>query len=275
MPEITPEISWQPPLMHILLMAKSGGGKSTLCATFPKPMLVMSCDPVGKEVPYLERGQPGGVQKGEYCFYQDVMSKKTGEQIIRIEYWGEHDPFNPTAYPRWMKRTANLEKEIVKEGYKTVILDTLTFFEYSARAYSEHNINKEVKDGRQHYGFSAHACEQYVAMRWPNMILCNTIVCCHVADEKTDDDTEGLSVVKKMVAAPGQVPNKLPGAYGEVWRPYYAGKDAQGNAVYLLQTAQRPTNGFECKSLLRVADGITPHYDAIIADLKAKALANK
>lgn len=253
--------------LHVLLMGRPGGGKSTLCATFPKPMLVFGFDPAGKERPYMERGTGSGIKKGDYCFYREVCDlADPSKVIIRYEFWGENNPMKPTAHPRLMARMAGLEQDISKCGYQTVIVDTATFFELSARTYSEYSINASVKDGRQHYGYSAKMCEQYLMMRFPNLLLCNSIVCCHIDDQK-DDSEEGGVVVRKMAALPGKVPNRMCGGFGEVWRVYFAGKTAKGKPIHLLQTQPREVNTYDCKSLLHVPDGIQPHYEAIQAAL--------
>jgi len=248
--------------IHLLLMGRPGGGKSTLCATFPKPMLVFGFDPAGKEKAYMDRGKASDIKKGDQCFYREVYSNtEPSKVIIRYEYWGEPNPFKPTAYPRFVARTTGLEAEIEKIGYQTIVADTATFFELSARAYSEHSFQKDSKDGRQHYAFSTHACEQYLMMRWPNLLLCNSIVCCHIDDQKDESD-EG-TVIRKMAALPGKLPNRITGGFGEVWRVYYAGKDKANKPIHLLQTQQRPGNNYDCKSLLNIKDGIPPHYEAL------------
>ena len=45
------------PLTKFLVYGDPGSGKSTFLSTFPKPLLVFSFDPFGKEIPYLKHGQ--------------------------------------------------------------------------------------------------------------------------------------------------------------------------------------------------------------------------
>lgn len=249
--------------IHLLAMGRATGGKSFLCASFPKPMLVFGFDPAGKEKSYLERGKPGPITKGDHCYYREVFSASDPSKvIIRYEYWGESNPQKPTAYARFVARTANLEAEIAKVGYQTVVADTATFFELSARYYSEYSLNKDVKDGRQHYAFSTKACEQYLMMRWPNLLTVNSIVCCHIDDQK-DESEEGGVVIRKMAALPGKLPNRMPGGFGEVWRIYYAG-EKDGKPIHLIQTKGRNGNAYDCKSLLGVKDAIPNHYEAVV-----------
>lgn len=259
--------------IHLLLMGKPGGGKSTLCSTFPGPLLVLSTDPPDKVKAYLDLGKPTGYQKGQYCYFREVFDKTDEKKLLaRIEYWGESNPMKPTTYPRWMSRTASLEQDLEQGGFKTCILDTVTYFELMARCYSEMGCNQGVKDGRQHYAYSAHACEQYIMMRWPNLITCNSVVCAHIDDQK--DETEGEQVVmRKMVAMPGKMPNRAGGGFGEVWRCYYAGKDKAGTKLYRVQTQPRTEVTYECKSLQGFPDPCEPSYNAIWAAWDAKKAA--
>jgi len=43
--------------LHVVVMGDPGARKSTFAATFPKPMLVLNFDPMGKETPYLLAGE--------------------------------------------------------------------------------------------------------------------------------------------------------------------------------------------------------------------------
>lgn len=256
--------------LHVLLMGRPGAGKSTLAAGFEKPMLVALCDPPGKEQPYLDRGIPGEIKADQFGYYREVFSKKEPERlIIRIEYWGEANPLAPNAYPRWISRFANIEQEIVDKGWKTLVLDTATFFDLSARYYSINFLNKEAKpsDWGVHYRFATNASEQYIMMRWPNLLLANTLVLAHIDDQKDEaDSAEGGVVIRKMAALPGKLPNRLPGGFGEVWRVYVDQETGQR----IVQTQQRVNNSFDCKSLKGFPDGQYAHIDALWKALEEK-----
>lgn len=257
--------------IHGLILGRPGAGKSTLVATTPKRLLVCMTDPPGKEQPYLDRGIAGPIEAGDHCYYRHVFSRKEPDQwIIRIEFWGEPNPASPTMYPHWVARSVRLENDIREWGIKSIALDTATYFEYMARYYSAGGINKDVKDGRQHYAFSTAACEQYIAMRFPNFLLCNSFVLCHIDDQKDESDSGEGTVIRKMAALPGKLPNRLPGGYGEVWRVYVA---EDGSRV--LQTQARPNNTFDCKSLLGVPDYTFPHYEAVKKALEAKEASDQ
>jgi hypothetical protein len=43
-----------------LVYGEPGSGKTTFAATWPKPLLVIFFDPIGKDLPYLELGLRAG-----------------------------------------------------------------------------------------------------------------------------------------------------------------------------------------------------------------------
>lgn len=229
-------------------------------------MLVALTDPPDKAQPYLDRGRADEIKKGTHCYYQDVFSKKDPDKlVIRVEYWGEANPTSPTAYSHFIKRFNTIEEEIKTEGWKTVILDTVTYLELSARYYSKYGFNADTIDGRQHYAFSAQACEQYVMMRWPNLLLANTFVLAHIDDQKDESDSGEGVVIRKMAAMPGKMPNRVGGGFGEVWRVYVA-----DNGRHEVQTQHRPGNAFDCKSLKKFPDGCYADLEVMWAE-KEKA----
>lgn len=253
------------PRIHGLILGRPSAGKSTFVATGEKPMLVALCDPPDKAQPYLDRGNASEIKKGDYCYYQEVFSKVDPERlVIRVEYWGEPNPAEPSTYPRFIQRFNSIEAEIKTKGWKTLILDTVTYFELMVRYYSANGFNKDSKDGRQHYAFSANACEQYVMMRWPNLLMANTFVLAHIDDQKDETD-EGGAVIRKMAAMPGKMPNRVGGGFGEVWRVY---QDESG--AYTVQTAERPGSKFDCKSLKKFPDGCYPDLEVMWKEWEKK-----
>ena len=46
------------PPIHLLVYGNAGAKKSMLAATFPQPILVVMCDAIGKDGPYLRAGNP-------------------------------------------------------------------------------------------------------------------------------------------------------------------------------------------------------------------------
>jgi hypothetical protein len=65
------------PPIHVLVYGLAGAKKSILAATFPKPMLVVMCDAMGKEMPYLRAGDAQGVKfnKSLEIYTQNVLRR--------------------------------------------------------------------------------------------------------------------------------------------------------------------------------------------------------
>lgn len=64
--------------LHCLVYGDFGSMKSTFAATFPKPMLVLSFDNLGKEGPYTRKGEPGRVKWSNRhgIYVQDVYKRE-------------------------------------------------------------------------------------------------------------------------------------------------------------------------------------------------------
>lgn len=64
------------PDLHVLVYGDFGSKKSFLAASFPKPMIVMMFDPMGKDNPYLQQGTPGGIKynKTHGIYVQNVYA---------------------------------------------------------------------------------------------------------------------------------------------------------------------------------------------------------
>lgn len=253
--------------VHALIMGRSGIGKTTAVATWEKPILLLEWDPVGKEGPLLRRGKPTDFLKGEFCYYREVYSTKDPTRLIaRIEYWSEPNPFKPSAYGRWIKRSASLEADIAAWGIKTVVLDTANFFWLAAHNYGIEVDHPNNKQGQAHYGYSNTAVQQTVMMRIPNLLTVHSLVTCHEAEEVVEHDQDIGKETRIMPAFAGQLPRLIPGGFSEVWHLYVA-KDG---VTRLFQTRRRPDKPNDCKTLLQLPDPIVAHYEAI-----RKALMDK
>ena len=99
------------PIIHVVDYGPWGSGKSTFAATFPKPMLVIAFDPVGKEAPYIRRGIAGLDMLGEFDqVVRQVMSRKQEEKmLVQIESFHDTEvdaegKYLPVAYRRFLQR---------------------------------------------------------------------------------------------------------------------------------------------------------------------------
>lgn len=187
--------------------------------------------------------------------------------LIYIYYFNETNPLAPTVYPRFGNWSLGLRDLLKTLGAKSFCLDSATYLELSARLYSEMVENRTNKKGevtadrRIHYGYSAYECGRFIMGMVPNLIEVNSMAIAHISDQR--DDSESGAITRKMAALPGQIPNLLPGGYGEVWRVYPQGFDSHRKEAHWIQTQRRPDNTYDCKSLLHVPDPTQAHYKAI------------
>jgi hypothetical protein len=250
------------PTIRVLLEGESGVGKSTFAATFPGPRLVELFDPPGKGQPYLEGGIPGEIKRDGGVYYQEVLSEKTKNLITRVEYFSELSlaPESASAYDRFLKRAATLDRDL--QNYRTLIFDSATFFELAARKHSEYNLNRNVKDVRQHYGLSRHECEEWLMRKLPSLLFHNVVVIAHLDLVKNDVTGELL----RLAAVPGKLANSLGAGYGEVYRAFTQ-RDDSGVTTYWLQT--RSHEGYNCSSLIKATDPSIAHYKMLWENYKA------
>lgn len=251
----------RPPL-HVLAYGEPGSGKSEFAASFPKPMLVCLHDPPGKATrPYLSRGVAQPVERialeGTKLRIptQRVLSKKTGKLLIQVEHYFEGDPENPKAYNRFFKRKDRINEECERGEWATVVDDSLTYLELSARKYDQYKTNPDARDPRKWYGASGEQVEQMVMMRFASL-PCNVVVIAHV--NELEDELRGTLV--RNPAAPGKkLPKKLASAFEEF---YYCYVDGRGDAArYLMQT--RMGDGFNANTAIHAPDPCENSYRAL------------
>lgn len=241
------------PPIHVLMYGDSGAGKSTSAATFPKPMLVLAFDPYGKETPYLKRGI---VAEGEDEFgtrTQDVLSKKSGGLLIRVEHYIDFDPSKPEAYSRFLARLTRLNKDV--DEFQTIVLDSVTFMELAARKLQQYKINPNSKEPRQWFAGSTDTLEEVLMIRF-GALPCNVVVLAHVDEDK--DEVHGTYV--RNPSAPGRLRKRSPAGYGELYRAYVK-KAEGGDRKHLWQT--RSDSLFNAASQVGAPDPCDQDYRMI------------
>jgi len=254
----------RPPL-HVLLYGETGAGKSSFAATFPKPMLVICFDPLGKHMPYLKAGDPKEMKSYEIPInedesitipYQDV---RCPDGTIRVEFYHDMDIDAPTSFSNYRIRMARLQYELVQ--WKTLVTDSVTFMELCARKLDEKILNPLPEgvsryskgsghDARQWYGASTDALEEMLCIRYAGLPI-NVVVLAHTNKKKTfsqGDQVQGAF-------APGRLYERslLSAAYQEQYRCY----TDEGN--YLIQTGNR--GGFVGTTQIDAHDPSHPFYD--------------
>lgn len=218
------------PAIHVLPYGDFGCGKSTFADTFPNPKIVFCFDAFGKDMPYCKGQWVVGDLKvdGYGTTYREIHSKK-GTLMKRIEYY--HDQIwvqpeqiklkagtsvrdiKPDAYPRFMQRMAGFNDETTQ--WRTVVLDSVTSMEQSARRWDQFVLNPHAEDARRWYGNSKDLLERMLCGRFAGLPM-NVVVLAHVDDEKY----ENQGTPRRMPMAPGKLRASLPSQYGEVYHMY-------------------------------------------------------
>jgi hypothetical protein len=240
--------------IHCLVYGDSGAGKSTFAATFPKPMLVFAFDPRGKETPYLNRGEATGFGIDDQGSpYREVLSRKSGDAIVRLEYYLDAEPERPDGYARFGKRLLALQGEYDK--WQTIVVDSVTFMELTARKYHQYVLNKTSKEPRQWFAGSTDALEEVLMIRFGSLPM-NVVVIAHVDEEK--DELHGTFV--RNPKAPGRLRRGASAGYSEFYRAFVKFTDANVRQ-YVLQT--RSDRMWNAASQIGAPDPCDPVYQAL------------
>ncbi len=266
--------------IHVLVYGDFGAGKSTFADTFPNPKLVWCFDAYGKDTPYVRNPLHAvtPVQQDPYGGpYREVISRKTGAILKRIEYYHDTEwidvelirrkagtsvkDMKPAAYARFLRRMAGFDAEAA--GWRTVILDSVTSMEICARRWDQFILNPQAEDARQWYGASKDMLERMLLGRLAALPM-NVVVLAHIDDEKWE--SQGRQ--RRMPMAPGKLRGSLPSQYGEVYRQY------SDNAGHWLQAKSdeiwAATTQIDCPSPCEPSyKEIWANYDAAMAAVEA------
>lgn len=242
-------MSYRIPL-HTLVYGDSGSGKSTFAATFPKPMLVFSFDPRGKEIPYLTHGAT--VDDGHNT---NVVEKDTGKLLTRVERYG--DPGTDwTAYSRFQERMATFAVEYPM--WRTVVIDSVTYMELAARKQQQYILNPSSRDPRQWYGGSTEQLEEMLMIRFGSLPM-NVVVVAHIDEDK--DEVHGTYV--RNPSAPGRMRKRMASGFPEFYRAYCQFVGENNERVFRLQTVTSKL--YQASSQIHAPDDCTPHYENLWA----------
>ena len=254
-------MSQQYPPLHILCMGETGTGKSTFATTFPKPMLVLFFDPLGKDMPYHKRhplenvtpkvGQIQEVAIGDVIV--PIRDIKRQDGVIRLEYYHSESPYHPNAHSRFMARMSVLHNEY--DVWKTLVVDSTTFVELEARKWHQYELNPSAKDARQWYGGSKELLEEMLMMRFASLPM-NVLVLTHIDEDK--DELYGEIV--RNPALPGKLGKRMASAFGEHYRMYCV-RNEEGKLVRLLQTVN--DGRYAAQTQIDAPDPCYPHYASL------------
>lgn len=256
------------PEIHALIYGDSGVGKSTMAKTFPKPMLVHCWDGHGKEMPY-RKGPDGkiladsGLQEWDISVgqglvglpFRDVMHP---DGLVRIEYYNDPDPDFPTAFNLFRYRMQLFSGE--QDNWKTVVEDSLTSMELSARKVEEKLLNPMKKfakgtDTRQWFSGSTDALEEMVVMRLAGLSI-NVVVCSHINERKNEISGEIL----RGAFAPGRLATRglMNSRFQEQYHLYTDRDPASGQRMHYCQTQNR--DGWVACTQIDTSDPCYPAY---------------
>ncbi len=258
----------QKPPIHALIYGETGSGKSSFAATFPKPLLVFCFDPMGKHMPYTKDGKAGEIlsyQIGDQITipYQDV---EYADGTIRIEFFHDLDIDAPTSFQNYRARMAAFQNEM--SNWSTIVTDSVTFMELSARKLDEKILNPlppgvsrytkgSGHDARQWYGASTDALEEMLCIRYAGLPM-NVVVLCHTNKKKEMTGGE----FTQGPFAPGRLYERslLSASYQEQYRCYTIRND-QGQNEHFIQTQNR--DGFVATTQIDAHDPSYPLYESI------------
>lgn len=214
------------PPIHCMPYGEAGAGKTEFAISFPKPILFQCFDPHGKDGPVLRAGRPSDLYNDPETGMMSrlVYGKASDEVIIKVEYYLDLDPENPVAWDNYCKRMRRFVGEWNRWG--TIVADSVTFAEMTARWYSEFKANRTNNDGRAHYGYSAKQLELNLISRLA-AIPTNVVVPAHVEKDKDQGYGPGSRALYNPLA-PGQMSKKFPSGYAELYRLYV---DEKGQRV--------------------------------------------
>ena len=259
------------PFIHVVDYGPWGSGKSTFATTFPKPLLVLMFDPLGKEGPYLKRGIASPEMEGEVGQPLVVVeSRKTpGKTLIQVEYFHDTEVddegrYKPQAYRRFLKRFPSLYEEVRTGKWATIVVDTLTYMELAARKLSQYDLDKTSREPRRWFAAGTDMLEEAILCRLGTM-RCNVVILAHVDNDK--DEVAGTTV--SVPAAPGRLRSRLGGGYPEVYAQQLKRDRKDGSLSYSLQTRADGRYG-AASVFLEAPDPCEPDYKALWENYDAR-----
>lgn len=268
------------PNLHALIYSVSGYGKSTLAATFKKPLFVIAYDRWDNIKPYMRLGKEvyradeyeGEIEarKATAAFYQKLhipvtdVRDEAGKLLARIEHYYDDDPDRFTAYPRFVERMKlfNGNPKLWRQ-WGTAVLDSLTFFQAAAVGW-ERTVNNPGKQNRlNNFGEGRVHVEGLLYNRLGSADT-NVLVLGHELQKELKSGTGG---VIRGIAAMGELSTQIPAGFGEVWH-LVTERDEHGELVRRLRTTTHEDddgNRWFAKTQEGVPDGCAPTYEAIWA----------
>lgn len=165
------------------------------------------------------------------------------DNIIQIEHYQEEDAQNPTGYLRFLNRWARFKQDSEAANWSSVVLDSVTSMDISARKLHQYVLNPASKDPRQWYGGSKESLEEMLYINF-GALRTNVAVIAHVDEDK--DEVSGEFV--RNPAAPGKLTKRLPAGYAELYHSFCRRNGT--NREYVIRTASDGKFGAQTQLVL-------------------------
>lgn len=265
------------PITHSAIYGDSGTGKSTMAATWPKvpgkPMLVLAFDPPDKMSPYLEQGTDVVRLEEEYYaqlgIKADSVLNEHGEEIVRVEYYMDPDPYVPRAMDQIESRLAGFEDEA--QNWSTVVADSMTFYQYAGVRRAQSRLGFPATDpsqifkpgsgwdGRQPFNIAKMDVERLLmsGMMWWGT---NTVAIFHTSESSDKEDFGGEAV--RGLLTIGKLQKNLPAGFSEIYRLYVT----RGSSGHVHKAQTRHDGLWAATSIVaKAANPCEPTFEGIWA----------
>jgi hypothetical protein len=200
-------------------------------------------------------------------FYLPFREIQHTDGLIRVEYYMDPDPDNPTAYSMFCDRMSRIHDEL--HNWATIICDPVFGMYLAARKYEEKILNPVPRgkskfskgsgvDPRQWYASGVDALEEMLCIRFIGFLNQNVIVITHIDERKNERNGEIL----RGPLAPGRL-GKQQGIntfYQEQYLSYPI-RGENGKIFYQLQTEN--DGQWATSSLYQAPNPLYPNYWAI------------
>jgi hypothetical protein len=157
-------------------------------------------------------------------------TRKSGTLLYRIERYYEEDPERPKGMRRTRARLKTLTEDVERDGFQTVVLDTVTAFEMQGRFQSQFVDKVGSPEPRQWFADSTDWVERMVMVRMPSLVTKLGVYGIVIAHTASDRDKDG-NVLKYTPDMPGRCATRPGSFYNEI---YYVEKDEDGEARFFV-----------------------------------------
>jgi hypothetical protein len=156
--------------------------------------------------------------------------KKSGTLLYRIERYYEEDPERPKGMRRTRERLRTLTEDVERDGFQTVVLDTVTAFEMQGRFQSQFVDKAGSSEPRQWFADSTDWVERMVMVRMPSLVTKLGVYGMVIAHTSSDRDKDG-NILKYTPDMPGRCATRPGSFYNEI---YYVDKNTEGEALFFV-----------------------------------------